>query len=1405
MPKSINPSRKTGETVEMAMQALLESLPEAALIMHPEGLILNINNRFSERFGMAPEICTGRNIYDLIINVLGVPVLANYLKEKCALVLASGTSMVFEDDTDVWKVSINPVRSAAGEISSFFMIVEDVSGQKRRDRQLQKERELKTTMLDAIPCSAVIFDSNLSLMASNRYAEELLCTSGESGRPQVDPEDFFTRKDIDPLKEIFLEAMRSGNESDCEMEIHPGGKPESAWLMTRSKRLFIDGEPCLVSIGFDITERKKIEQDLASYREKLTMALQASHAGIWEWYPDTDGVDWSDEVWQLYGLDKTQGPPSLKLWEQVVHPEDHGRSVKANRLAAEQMRNIEFEYRVRLRDGAVRWLLSRGRPSADEPGRPVRYVGTVIDITERKELELELQKNKKMMDQALGASRVGVWERDLKTNIVIWSDTLWQLLGIEKGDQALSFSRWVEIVHPDDRDKAIHAVNAATSNGLEMNVEYRICHPDGSIHWLMSRGKPLFEQDGTIVRYIGSVIDITELKLLEQELLESKLRYGYALDAAHTGIWEWNIDTDQLNWSEQVWTLYGLKPGSSALNHQLCVDTIHPEDRDMVSRIIKDAVRDSNAASVEYRTCHPDGSIHWLTSRGMPMYDGNGKLKRYIGAVIDITERKQIELALIESKRRLGQALEAARAGVWEWDTTTNENVWSDETWPLYGIDRKEGLSPSFELWTSTIHPDDLEPTIGAVTDAVAGQADVNIEYRVCLQDNSVHWLMSRGKPVIDEQGRTIRYIGTIIDITEKKLAELALNESRLRFNFALEATKAGIWEWDMKSDRVTWSDQIWGLYGLEPFSVKPSHRLCESNVHAEDRELTFAQVMSAASHDDEFTVEYRVAHPDGAIRWLMCHGVPLPGTDGQTGCYLGTVMDITERRLADEELRKSQKKLNFVLSKSNIGVWDLDLADHKAYRSLEHARIFGYHDNTATWTLEVFLSHIVKEDRQRVESQMMQAFENAENYTFECRICTADGKVRWIWVFGAFDSDMHGKARHLYGIVQDITERKRTELLLKENEQKFRNIFDFSPIAICIEDPDAGIVFDVNGSWLKLFDFTREEVVGRRVQELGIYPHPEDHAQIATALHEQGRILNRPFELRSKTGAIVIVLLSAEFITMNNQTRMLVMMTDITVQELQQANISQLEKVVSDRTEQLRQEVERLHRFLSMISHEYRTPLAIIRGNLDLIDLKHKGGNYSNERETAKIKRAIDRLVEVMEVSIQESRLLESPKSTQAEAFMIETAITSQVEAVLSMWPERHIRSHGDLAEAMTFGEAAQLKMAIFNLLDNARKYSPSGTAIDIERHLEDGSAIITIRNKGKGFTDIEGKELFEKYRRGSNAADTGGAGIGLWLVKNIVEQHHGQVTLKGTSSGVEAVIRLPLLKNPRQNGNGI
>ena len=152
----------------------------------------------------------------------------------------------------------------------------------------------------------------------------------------------------------------------------------------------------------------------------------------------------------------------------------------------------------------------------------------------------------------------------------------------------------------------------------------------------------------------------------------------------------------------------------------------------------------------------------------------------------DITEQKQIEEELLESKTRFSQALEAASAGVWEWHLKTNELFWSDELWQLSGL-KRGGEKQTFKLWEDSIHPDDRELVLQSVTAAVKNEIESQVEYRVCYPDGSVHWLLSRGRPLRDHTGKVDRYIGTVIDLTERKQAEQALLESEIKFRSITE------------------------------------------------------------------------------------------------------------------------------------------------------------------------------------------------------------------------------------------------------------------------------------------------------------------------------------------------------------------------------------------------------------------------------------------------------------------------------------------------------------------------------------------------------------------------------------------------------------------------------------------
>ncbi|HJV34508.1 sensor histidine kinase [Geomonas sp.] len=216
--------------------------------------------------------------------------------------------------------------------------------------------------------------------------------------------------------------------------------------------------------------------------------------------------------------------------------------------------------------------------------------------------------------------------------------------------------------------------------------------------------------------------------------------------------------------------------------------------------------------------------------------------------------------------------------------------------------------------------------------------------------------------------------------------------------------------------------------------------------------------------------------------------------------------------------------------------------------------------------------------------------------------------------------------------------------------------------------------------------------------------------------------------------------------------------------------------------------------RFVDMISHEYRTPLAIIRANLDILEMK-AGSNPELTRNFGKMRRAVARLVEVLEISLGRERMDEAIKKASRELIHLAPFVESMMEEMRELWGEgRLVLELGEVEGSLT-GDSLLLKTAFLNLVDNALKYSPESAPVVLSLERDGQEALVAVRDSGQGIVREELERVFEKYYRGSGSRDTRGAGVGLHLVKKIIEQHGGRVTLENSpQGGTLAMVRLPL-----------
>jgi PAS domain S-box-containing protein len=379
-----------------------------------------------------------------------------------------------------------------------------------------------------------------------------------------------------------------------------------------------------------------------------------------------------------------------------------------------------------------------------------------------------------------------------------WCDyfsTQWtNYTGVEEND--LLGWRWMEALHPDDREPTRQFWTDSVAGRQPYDVEYRVRRSGGTYGWFKTRGTPIRDSDGTIVKWFGTCTDITDRKRAEQALKDQEMELRQAHDLleikvmertkelrrnqaylaeaqklSKTGSFGWNVSGGEIYWSEESFRVfeYGreTKPGL-----ELVLERTHPEDKARVQQVIDRASQDAKDFDVEHRLLMPDGSVKHVRVVGHLLQTGQPGKTELVGAVTDITERKRAETALRQTEAYLEEAQRLSHTGSWAWNAARRENIhWSQEQYRLFGLDPKSDSS-SFETAFQRIHPEDRVTFNNALDRAIRERSDLEVDFRIVPPDGSTRYVRSVGHPVFSVSGELVEFVGTGIDVTERKQAE---------------------------------------------------------------------------------------------------------------------------------------------------------------------------------------------------------------------------------------------------------------------------------------------------------------------------------------------------------------------------------------------------------------------------------------------------------------------------------------------------------------------------------------------------------------------------------------------------------------------------------------------------------
>ncbi|TYQ26913.1 PAS domain-containing protein [Pseudanabaena sp. UWO310] len=558
----------------------------------------------------------------------------------------------------------------------------------------------------------------------------------------------------------------------------------------------------------------------------------------------------------------------------------------------------------------------------EESIRLLQVMGQAIaNIQERIQSEYNLQVSENRLRLALCAANQGLYDLDLLSGSVIVNAEYAMMLGYDPDTFQESNAKWMERMHPDDRDRTLEIYTNYIAGILpEYEVEFRQRTKMGEWKWILSLGKIVARDEwDNPVRMIGTHTDISDRKKAEAEmLLAEQVRKELKLleslfDIILAGYWDWDIQTNEEYLSEGFKKMFGYEDAELPNSPETWQNLIFAEDLVKVLESFDRHVESHGAVPYrnEVRYRHKDGSTVWVICLGKVIeWDGDRPL-RMIGCHIDISDRKKSEEALRLSEERLNLALEAAGDGLWDWNIPTGELYLSPRWAEMIGFESNE-LAADVSVWEQLIHPDD-KPWVMQCLNAHFEDATVpyKFDYRVRTKSGKYCWIANYGKVVRrDAEGKPLRMIGTHRDMTISKQTEEKLRKSDTHLKTAQRIGKLGSWEFDPHNGQILWSDEMFQIFGRDPEIGTPTFEELQQLIHPDDREFHQQLVQSAISEIQPYNLEIRFYRFDGSLGYIQSRGEPIVDEVGHLLLLIGTTLDITDRKQSEAKLRQTTAQL---------------------------------------------------------------------------------------------------------------------------------------------------------------------------------------------------------------------------------------------------------------------------------------------------------------------------------------------------------------------------------------------------------------------------------------------------------------------------------------------------------------
>ncbi len=792
----------------------------------------------------------------------------------------------------------------------------------------------------------------------------------------------------------------------------------------------------------------------------------------------------------------------------------------------------------------------------------------------------------------------------------------------------------------------------------------------------------------------------------------------------------------------------------------------------------------------------------WIRINAIPRFKaGEDKPYQVYTIFDDNTERRRAVESLRSSEERYNLAIHSTGEGIWDWNMETNEEYYSPRWCEIlgYSYDDPE-LAHDYNSWASRIHPDDHKRVVDALKAHLENGAVYDVDYRHRYKSGEYRWQNSRGQAIFNGNGKPIRMVGCIRDITERKKAEEALRASEENFRNSLDSSPVGISivTADGKNKKNLYANRalldMYGYSSIEELDVIPAkERYAPESYSARlEREKRIERGESAPS-----SWERSIVRKNGEVRHLaVSRGEVLWNGERH---FLRVHQDITERKRAEEALRASEENFRNSLDNSPLGIRIFNADGETIYANRAFLDMYGYS------TIEEFAA-VPAEKRHTAESYSTHLERLSRRKSGrhvlpnrEVSIVRKDGKVRQLAV--SRGEVLWNGQRQTQTVSQDITERKKAEEALELSEGKLRLIFESATSGILVLDPK-GKITQLNGAVVRMLGYgSVEELVGQNALDLIA---KRNHAQAVESMKSaEGRQVSGDIEyafltrdgrefptsvstgiMRSRSGSLAGLVIIFEDISERKQAELKLEEKN---KELEQANIhlKDLDQLKSI--------------FLASMSHELRTPMNSIIGFTSLILMDKVGGISEEQRkQLTLVKSSANHLMSLINDVLDISKVEAGKAELSIEEFSLDALMKEVVETHSPIAGLKDIEVITEIPTGITLlSDRRRLKQVVMNLLSNAVKFTEQGSVKITAGVPGNGNLEISVTDTGVGMKKEDVDKLFAPFQQVgmSLTKKHGGTGLGLYLSKKLVNLLGGDISVKSEyGRGSEFAFTIPL-----------